>query len=191
MGINEYSATPVSRIHNDIFHAFHRFDLVGAETLWLSEQPHQPGVMSWESSHQRICTVVSLSEKKSGDRFRFASTHWDHMSLLARQESAKLINRLVLSGDGPCILAGDFNAEWGEGSLELLDAPSARAAMEMTPAPTFQDFLRDLNGPEIDHIFFTAPFEASEFEVVASGAASDHFAVRALLGTPSTAKLSH
>jgi endonuclease/exonuclease/phosphatase family metal-dependent hydrolase len=110
---------------NPIFYARARYELVSAGGFWLSETPHLPGSLSWESARARHVNWVRLRERASGRQFRVLDTHLDHVSQRAREEQIKLIlaEAAVYAPDFPQVLAGDFNAGVANAVLKLaLDA---------------------------------------------------------------------
>jgi len=97
---------------NPIMYRTSRFECQDKGTFWLSDTPHQPGV-AWNACLPRICSWMRLREHATGRVFVFLNTHFDHMSALARDNSARLllqkITELGLGGRIPCVLTGDFN----------------------------------------------------------------------------------
>lgn len=93
------------------------------------------------------------------------------------------------SGSAPTVIAGDFNATLDNspmraGSAGCGDAASQRGdGLIPTWGPT--PFLRDVMGPQIDHIFGTPGIAAETFEVVELPG-SDHRAILSTLRIPAT-----
>lgn len=88
-----------------------RFDLRKSGTFWLSETPEIPGSRSWNSACTRIVTWVELKDGESGKILFVFNTHFDHMSVEARNESARLLISAIdqLAGKHWVIVTGDFN----------------------------------------------------------------------------------
>lgn len=110
---------------NPVFYSRERYDLVSAGGFWLSETPHIPGSLSWESARARHVNWVRLRDRVAQRQFRVLSTHLDHVSQRAREEQIKLIlaEAAVYAPEFPQILAGDFNATRENAVLKLaLDA---------------------------------------------------------------------
>ena len=83
-------------------------------TKWLSETPDVPSeTETWAASLPRIVTIAQLQSKRTGQKFYFINTHFDHVSEEARYQSAHLISNLVdgLESNTPIFLTGDFNGE--------------------------------------------------------------------------------
>jgi endonuclease/exonuclease/phosphatase family metal-dependent hydrolase len=84
--------------------------------FWLSETPEIPASKSWDSNFPRIATWVKFFDRTTQRHFYFYNTHFDHRGVVARQESARLLqNRIAtLHSDVPVVLTGDFNAKGGD-----------------------------------------------------------------------------
>lgn len=101
--MGEYSA---------IFYDTTLFDVTMQNTYWLSESPHTVS-LGWGANYHRVCTYGLFTHQPTGHKFWVFNTHFDHQSVLAREESAKLILKkieAVNSDKLPVILMGDFNA---------------------------------------------------------------------------------
>jgi len=110
---------------NPILYSRARYDFVSAGGFWLSETPHLPGSLSWESARARHVNWVRLRERASRLQFRVLSTHLDHQSQPARVEQMKLIlaEAALYPPEFRQLLAGDFNSSAGNPVLKLaLDA---------------------------------------------------------------------
>ena len=97
---------------NPILYSRARYDLVAAGGFWLSETPHLPGSLSWDSARARHVNWVRLRDRASHRQFRVLNTHLDHQSQRAREEQIKMIlaEAAFYPADFPQFLAGDFNA---------------------------------------------------------------------------------
>lgn len=95
-----------------IFYKKTRFELLKEGTFWLSETPEVPS-MGWDAACKRTVTYVQLKDRKNGKDFFYFNTHLDHVGLIARQESVKLIvekiRELVPDTNGAYVLGGDMN----------------------------------------------------------------------------------
>ena len=96
-----------------IFYNDSLFELIQLGTFWLSATPNDTGSKGWDAAITRICTWVKLKHKLSGKVFFVFNTHFDHIGVNARENSAKLILTKMneLTNNEPIILAGDFNSE--------------------------------------------------------------------------------
>ncbi len=94
-----------------------RFDVAGSGRYWLSETPDVVGSKSWDSSLPRMVTWVELRDKSVPEAppLIWMNTHFDHLGVEARKQSARLIRQRAESSAGQAVLiTGDFNS--GEGS---------------------------------------------------------------------------
>jgi endonuclease/exonuclease/phosphatase family metal-dependent hydrolase len=184
---------------NPVFYSRARYDFVTAGGFWLSETPHLPGSLSWESARARHVNWVRLRERASGRQFRVLSTHLDHKSQHAREEQIKLIlaEAALYPPDFPQLLAGDLNAGAANNVLKLaLDAgwTNTRTA---APGPldegnTTHDFLGPKFVPKteaahkrgpIDFILTHGPVSTLAWKIIRDGHdgryPSDHYFVAA------------
>ena len=110
---------------NPILYSKQRYEQVSAGGFWLSETPHLPGSLSWESARARHVNWLRLRERATGREFRILNTHLDHEGQRAREEQMKLIlaEAAVYAPDFPQIFTGDFNARASNAVVKLaLDA---------------------------------------------------------------------
>ena len=90
-----------------------RFDLLHAETRWLSTSPGVAGSIGWDADLPRIATLVLLFDRVTGKRIRVLNTHWSHTGPEARMASAALCAGWLgePDPDGVWLFLGDFNEE--------------------------------------------------------------------------------
>ena len=108
--------------YSAIFYKTGDFKVLEADTFWLSQTPDMVST-GWDAALPRICTYALMKEKKSGKKFWFFNTHFDHIGVAARQESAKLIFDKITeinSDTLPVILTGDFNLEPDSEAIQFL-----------------------------------------------------------------------
>ena len=142
-----------------IFYKKNELQVLQEDTFWLSETPKKVSV-GWDAALPRICTYAFFEHKSSKNHFWHFNTHFDHMGVKARSESAKLIvsqiASLVSAGE-TIILSGDFNAEPHEEPVLILknsfEDPADKVGVE-GPFGTFSGFQLDATlDRRIDHIF--------------------------------------
>eukprot|EP00466_Bigelowiella_natans_P007921 jgi/Bigna1/144841/aug1.92_g19549 len=132
-GLDEYDYEGCCRLGGEedeycaIFYKPQMFQVVEGDTIWLSQNPQKAGSIGWDAMYPRIATWAVFepssqqqqqqSSRLSGKKQTFGviSTHFDHVGIEARKESAKLIKGLI--GDlqskypsTPFVLCGDFNS---------------------------------------------------------------------------------
>jgi endonuclease/exonuclease/phosphatase family metal-dependent hydrolase len=110
---------------NPILYSRERYDLISAGGFWLSETPHLPGSLSWDSARARHVNWVRLRDRASRRQLRVLNTHLDHQSQQAREEQIKMIlaEAALYAPEFPQLLSGDFNAGAANFVLKLaLDA---------------------------------------------------------------------
>lgn len=91
---------------------FYRKDLklITSGTFWLSPTPDKVS-KGWDAALPRVCTYAQF-EMEDGNRFWHFNTHFDHVGVEARAESAQLIIDKIKEMTGKrdaVILTGDFN----------------------------------------------------------------------------------
>lgn len=176
-----------------VFYKKDRFEMVEEGHFWLSENPSEAGSMGWDAACTRMVSWIKIADINSGDELFVFNTHFDHVGVEARINSAKLFSDSVLSiaADYPVIMTGDFNAPPGSDPLNILselfiDARVLGVEQNYESATTFVGFPADLTRNDIiDHIFISPHFELDEFEIISDNAGgffpSDHLPVFASL----------
>jgi endonuclease/exonuclease/phosphatase family metal-dependent hydrolase len=113
-----------------IFYRSDRLKLLEQKTFWLSPTPEQAGSRGWDAALPRIVTWAKFTAGSNGaaegkdsansaagkdEAFFVFNTHFDHMGMVARLESAKLLRSKVaeIAGNSPAIVTGDFNCMAG------------------------------------------------------------------------------
>lgn len=180
---------------NPIFYARERYELVTAGGFWLSETPHLPGSLSWESARARHVNWVRLRERASGRSFRVLNTHLDHKSQPAREAQMKMIlaEAALYAPDFPQLLAGDLNAGAANAVLQLaLDAGWSNTRTAAPGPPEEGNTTHEFLGPKyvpktpgarkrgpIDHILTHGPVTTRAWKIIRDGRdgryPSDHY----------------
>lgn len=181
-GLSNYSYFGVGRDYGDergeftaIFYDTTKLELLDQNTFWLSETPNSPS-MGWDGAFKRICTYGIFEIKNSSSQLMVFNTHFDHVGIQARSESATLILKKIAEiniDDLPVILMGDFNLESkSEGVQNILQKykdTHENALVAFGPTGTFNGF--HFEEPVIRKIDFV--FASPEIEVLRSGILSD------------------
>ena len=181
--------------HAPIFFRKERFEQLDRGTFWLSQRPAEVGVAGWDASLPRTCTWMLLKDKTTGSNLWVANAHFDHRGSKSRQESGRLITKVVRDQvkDMPTIVMGDFNClpesppyqALIDGNL-LVDARKASKQEVAGPDSTWNGFRGVIPERIIDHVFVGGPIEVEQLSTLdpktASGRfASDHLPVRILM----------
>lgn len=175
--------------HAAIFYKTSRFKLLEQGNFWLSQQTDHPN-KGWDAALPRICSWGKFTDRSSGLTFYMFNIHFDHVGVVARQESSRLILSKIkeMAGKTPVILTGDFNVDENNESYLLLKNSGVLsdafdlAKVKFAPSGTFNNF--DITGkPEgrIDHIFLTSGFDVQRYGILTNTYngryPSDHFPV--------------
>lgn len=172
-----------------IFYDFDKYKLLKQGTFWLSQTPEKPG-LGWDAACNRVCTWAVLQTSKSMKKFLVLNTHFDHMGVKARSESAKLILKKIKELNPeklPVILMGDFNLTPDQLPIsmitqELKDSRAISKKLPYGPNGTFNGF--DYNSPlkdRIDYVFVSKQVEVKRYAVLSDSKdkrfPSDHLPV--------------
>ncbi len=180
--------------HSAIFYDTKRFKLLKDGTFWLSATNTAQPNKGWDAVLPRICTWGVFEDLENGKQFIFMNTHFDHVGVVARRESAKLILNKAkeFAKDLPLILTGDFNIdEHNEAYFTLANSGVVKdthglAKFVYEPNSTFNGWGKSL-APKgrIDHIFITGPFTVQQYGILTDTYQgkfpSDHFPVKVVL----------
>lgn len=174
-----------------------RFALRDAGTFWLSPSPEAPS-KGWDAALPRVASWARLHDKAAKRNLLIVNTHFDHVGLVARVESARQIRRWIAAhhkANETVVLMGDFNAPVGSPPYAAIVEPGAGAlrdtlAISRTPhfgpLGTFTGFQIERNDPKpIDHIFVgdnvTVLRHATLTQQAGGRLPSDHYPVLANL----------
>lgn len=119
------------------------FERIDAGHFWLSENPDQPGSVSWDSSLTRMASWVKLQDRRHPDSrpILFLNTHFDHRGKQARTKSAALIREKAQEWGKTCdvLVVGDFNAGTDEEPYQILFAASdTQKVAEVDPSSAWR-----------------------------------------------------
>lgn len=150
-----------------------RFEVLDSNTFWLSQYPDSVGFIGWDGACTRIATWAKMKDKQTGKVFMAVNTHFDHVGVTARRESALLIIKKIkeIVGDRPAVLTGDFNVnEASEAYRTITTNPFVlKDAMKIAGKRTgvdytFHDFGRipSEQCEKIDFIFVTSNIKVTD-----------------------------
>ncbi|AOM78117.1 endonuclease/exonuclease/phosphatase family protein [Pedobacter steynii] len=169
-----------------------RFVKEDGGTFWLSETPEKPS-KGWDAALNRVCSWVRLFDKKNKKEFLVFNTHYDHIGVQARIESAKLLKRKIqeIAPKLPVVFTGDLNVTPETEAIAtiksfLTDAKEASLEPAYGPVGTFNAFKFDSPlKDKIDYIFVNKGFKVQKFGVLSDSKdlryPSDHLPIIARL----------
>ena len=144
--------------YSPIYFNLNRFSLVKSKTVWLSETPTKPS-KGWDAACERIATFALLFDEELNDTLLVVNAHWDHVGVVARQESAKLILKEIegFTSIQNIIFMGDLNCAPEDPALRKIRAEFSDAGIGISSkVGTFNNFERAANpkAPRIDYVFY-------------------------------------
>src|SRR5688572_7318031 len=162
--------------HTAVFYRVDRFELLQHDTFWLSETPAVAGSKSWDAAYERIATWGRLRDRRSGTSFYVFNTHFDHVGVVARRESATLLAADIdrIAGREPVILTGDFNDVLGSDFYTALigagfhDSFARSRSVPRGGDSTWNAFREIEQGRRIDFIFIRGAVEVITHETIAT-----------------------
>ena len=160
--------------YSPVFFLKEKFEVLEKGNFWLSETPEVPGSVGWDAALERIASYAKLKDKATGKIFMAVNTHFDHVGVKARRESAKLIMKKIqeIVGTRPAVVTGDFNVTEDDEayatmtSSQIVNGKSSNCkfndAYHMTPNHTGTTYtwhqfcqIPPLKRSKIDFIFIT------------------------------------
>jgi endonuclease/exonuclease/phosphatase family metal-dependent hydrolase len=186
---------------NPILFSRDRYEFVSAGCFWLSETPHLPGSLSWESARARHVNWVRLRDRASRRQLRVLSTHLDHVSQRAREEQMKMIlaEAALYAPEFPQLLGGDLNAGATNPVLKLALDAGWTNTQTAAPGPrddgnTTHGFLGEQRTPKaeaarkrgpVDFILTRGPVSTRAWKIIRDSRdgryPSDHYFIAATL----------
>ena len=160
--------------YSPIFYRRDKFEVLQSGNFWLSESPEVP-VKGWDAALPRICSWAEFRLVENGDIFWFFNTHFDHIGVEARQNSAELIIAKIkeLAGDRKAILTGDLNTDQNSDPYKLIlasglfDDAYDMADVRYILNGTFNNFnLANKTEERIDHIFLPKGMKVTRYGVL-------------------------
>lgn len=141
--------------------------------FWLSPTPNIPS-KGWDAALERICTWVKLYDKLNKKELLVFNTHYDHIGVQARIESAKLIKQKIqeIAPKLPVVLTGDLNVTPETEAITtiksfLSDAKEISKEPPYGPEGTFNNFKFDSPLKDrIDYVFVNKGFKVGKFAVL-------------------------
>jgi len=136
------------------------YDVLAFDTFWLSPTPYKAGSRyEKQSDCPRICNIVRIRNKATGEICRVLNLHLDHVSdeakILGLQCALKHLRELDEKAYFPSIIMGDFNAEPESETIQMLNSYQGGGFADVTVSVpcTFHDYGR--RSVKIDYIYMT------------------------------------
>ena len=157
-----------------IFYKPERFELLDSGNFWLSTDTTRPN-KGWDAECIRVCTWGKFHDKIADKTFVYYNLHMDHIGVVARAESAKLILEKIkaMPEKLPVMLSGDFNVDQNNESYMLLQNSGVMAYAYTTADlvyannGTFNAFETDgMTDERIDHIFLSPEFKVKKYGIL-------------------------
>lgn len=157
-----------------IFYKKDNVRLVDKGHFWLSEDTTRPN-LGWDAACIRICTWGKFEDKRSHITFLYFNLHMDHVGIVARRESAKLVVRKIreIAEDAPVVLTGDFNVDQNNEiyaiftNSGLLRDSYTSARLRYAENGTFNDYNSDtFTDSRIDHVFVSPHFKVDNYALL-------------------------
>jgi endonuclease/exonuclease/phosphatase family metal-dependent hydrolase len=135
-------------------------------TFWLSLTPDMPS-KGWDAALNRVCSWVKLYDKSNKKEFIVFNTHYDHVGVKARIESAKLIKQKIqeIAPKLPVVFTGDLNVTPETEAIAtiksfLTDAKDISVEPHYGPVGTFNSFNFNSELKQtIDYVFVNKGFK--------------------------------
>ncbi len=160
--------------YSPIFYRADKLDLLRGDTFWLSTLTDKPN-KGWDAALPRICSWGEFRERETGKVFFFFNTHFDHIGVEARRQSARLILEKVkeIAAGAPVILTGDFNVDQTSDSYAVFAASPlvkdcyGEAPVKFAPGGTFNSFdPLSYTASRIDHIFVSPATAVNRYGIL-------------------------
>ncbi len=165
--------------------------------FWLAENCEQ-AELGWDAACKRIVTWGKFQSKVSGKRFFVLNTHFDHVGVEARKNSALLIRdkieELTQGSQLPVILTGDFNLTDETEPILMIkkylnDSREISQQAPYGPVGTFNGFKPGSEGNNrIDYLFVSDEIKVLKYATLSDSkegrTPSDHLPVFVKLQLP-------
>jgi endonuclease/exonuclease/phosphatase family metal-dependent hydrolase len=161
-------------------------------TFWLSPTP-EVSSKGWDAAYPRIVTWARLQLRGTKQVVLAVNTHWDHIGLVARRQSAAQMLKWIEKNARRCeavLVFGDFNSEMSSEQMQVMtqgppalrDARAATKSPPFGPGGTFNGFTTaPLAADAIDHVLVGVGVEVERYavfsQVIEGRVPSDHFPV--------------
>lgn len=154
-----------------IFYKNDRVKLLDSGNFWLNETPDVPK-LGWDAACIRICTWGKFKDLRTKKKFYFFNLHMDHVGVVARRETAKLVVSRIkeMAQDAPVVLTGDFNVDQTDeiysifAQSGILKDSYDHARIRFAENGTFNSFkVETKTNSRIDHVFVSPSFKVEAY----------------------------
>lgn len=183
-----------------IFYDTKKIRLLDSGHFWLSQTPDKPS-KGWDAACTRICTWGLFEDMTTGLKFYHYNLHMDHVGVVARRESARMVMermQQMAGGELPFILTGDFNADQHDEVYSLFANSGilrdcyTSTRLRFAEYGTFNDYRQDKKtDSRIDHVFVSSQFVVERYGILTNAywtdqrrLPSDHYPVFVRLRIP-------
>jgi endonuclease/exonuclease/phosphatase family metal-dependent hydrolase len=174
-----------------ILYRKNKFEALESNTFWLSETPDVPGSKNWDAMITRVASWIRLKDKKTKTEFIVINTHFDHIGVEARKQSALLLKSFIskLPSTLPIVVTGDFNCERTDEPYQVMVKNDGIQLFDSAPANapgTFCNFeVNSMTCRAIDYIFYSRHWTNEKYNVITENDGkyypSDHLPVTTML----------
>ncbi|MDR0843654.1 MAG: endonuclease/exonuclease/phosphatase family protein [Tannerella sp.] len=177
--------------HDAVIWRKSRLEMLEHGDFWYSDTP-EVSSHSWDSPCcPRMCTWVKFKDKRTKKIFFIFNSHFDHIGVVSKKNSATLLLAKVkeIAGNNPVILTGDFNSEPQSEPIQIIlndgafsDSRAVSKRAPEGPNGTLHGFTNLNPTGIIDHVFVTKNIRVNTYRVIdgelkTKAWASDHLPV--------------
>jgi endonuclease/exonuclease/phosphatase family metal-dependent hydrolase len=181
-----------------IFYRRSRLELLEKQTFWLSPTPDKIGSRGWDAALPRIVTWGQFKDRSTGHEFYLFNTHFDHVGIVARFASARLLRSKAagIAGVLPLVVMGDLNCTADSPPYQWLVGKAAPASEKASPNADANADARAANEALADAMLLSRnPHHGptttwNGFKALVPGQKIDHIFVRGLVDVEQHAVLS-
>ncbi len=172
-----------------IFYLCDKWEILEANTFWLSDLPEYAGSKTYGNKIPRICTWAKFRNKANGRYVLVYNCHLDHENHTAQVKAAEQIKKHIAKKchDTPhIILMGDHNVTPDDQVFKIQTENEVKLKDTFIPKEkehqgTFHQWSGVSEKFRIDYIFVSEDFKTKEFKIVRDNFKnkypSDHFPI--------------
>ncbi|KAG7746330.1 hypothetical protein KL912_004590 [Ogataea haglerorum] len=165
--------------YNPIFYCRSSWGVVESKNYWLSPTPEKPS-NGWGADLNRVLTHARFRHKKKYYMVNVLNTHFDHLSVLARTNSAHQVIDVANSITcEPVVVTGDFNAPPEEECYKIISEAlydaSLTSKIKYGPEVTYVGFDDSYDQGLIDYIWTNKKTVVTRFGVLPCSMGGPYF----------------